>query len=169
MKKNIENVGSVGGLILDELVEHFSTRKQWKALGDNFIRRRPLLYWDSPRYLPTDGCSLCWVSTSFGLHPKHVEDHWAFPFLFSIGVLQRITLPSRNHKQVSLVLTGGKLCFWVMPMETRTNLFEVRIEQSDIWKSDNQVKTLTIRFFFGEFWSRMFQDLNLDVALRTSR
>lgn len=124
-------------LILDGLVEHFSTRKQWKALGDNFIHRRPLLYWDTPWYLPTNGWSLCWVSTSFGLHPKYVQGHWAFPFLLSIGVLQRITLPSRNHKQISLVLTGSKLCFWAMPMETRTDLFEVKIEQSDRWKSDN--------------------------------
>lgn len=38
-----------------------------------------------------------------------------------------------------------------MPMAARTNLFEIRVEQSDSWKHDNQDRALTIFLVkFGE-------------------
>lgn len=109
------------------------------------------------RYLPTDGRSLCLVSTALALQPKYEQDHWAFSFLLLIGILERTTLPSRNHKQIPLVLTGGRLCSWVMPMESRIDLFEVRMKGVTAEGKTNKVKAHTISYFFGEFWWRMFK------------
>lgn len=142
MKTTTGNVGGGGeGVILDGLVEHFSTRRQWKALGENFIHRRPLLYCDSPGTSQPMARACAWFPHLLAYIPNmykyvHVQDHWAFLILLLIGVLERTTLPSRNHKQIPLVLTGGRSCSWVMPRESRTDLFEVRIEQSDSWRSD---------------------------------
>lgn len=157
--------------ILDGLVEHFSTRKQWKALGDNFIHRRHLLYWDSPQDPSTSGQSLFWVFTPFGLHPRHVQDHWVLSFLLLKGVLEKTTfpsrnhkqIPSRNHKQIPLFLSGGGLCFWAMLMESRTG--KERTERQ-LEERQTKLKNSLLVIFLWILVNNV-QDLNL--ASRTSR
>lgn len=161
MRKTIDRKCWGGILILDGLVEHFSTRKQWKAPGDNFIHRRPLLV--RLTTIPIHQClelvlgfHTFWPTSQICTGPRS-------SFIFALKeVLEKTTfpsrnykqIPSRNHKQIPLFLAGGRLCFWAMIMESRIG--KERTEwQLEEWQTKLKNSLLVIFLVnFGEQCSR---------------
>ena len=140
-------------------------RKEWKALGDNFIHRRPMPSWRHTAVPTNWELEVVLAFQTFLVYILNIYRATEPCFLLLIGVLERSTLPSRNRKHISLVLADGRLCF----CRRNTN----RSQNKPAWDKDwtkwqlkawQPSQSTHYQLFFWRILVKSVKDLNLAVA-----